>query len=194
MLSELLQDRAALYVAGAMTAPERDNFELILEFHTELRSHVTGLQGAATAVWISQLDTATNVPPLTLKTSLLAALDAHPQQTEPDAVVVANTAGLVEWINSAFTTLCGYSLDELKGRKPGQLLQGADTDPAAVQRIRASLREKRPCREILTNYHKDGSPYRVSVAITPILDDEQHPLWFIARERKVPSAPSVSSV
>ncbi len=193
MLSELLQDRAALYVAGAMTAPERENFELILEFHTELRRHVAGLQDAATAVWISQLDTATTVPPLALKTGLLAALDTHPQQTEPDAVVVTNPAGLVEWINPAFTTLCGFSLDELRGRKPGALLQGADTDPAAVQRIRESLQEKRACRETLTNYHKDGSPYRVSVAIAPILDDEQQPLWFIARERKMPSGHSVPS-
>jgi PAS domain S-box-containing protein len=195
MLSELLQDRAALYVAGAMTAPERENFELILEFHNELRMHVAELESTAAFVWTAHLDTAaTIVPPLALKTGLLAALDTHPQQTEPDAVVVANTAGLVEWINPAFTTLCGYSLDELKGRKPGHLLQGADTDPAAVQRIRESLREKRACRETLTNYHKDGSAYRVSVAIAPILDDERQPLWFIARERKVPSDQSVPSM
>jgi hypothetical protein len=39
MLSELLQDRAALYVSGAMPAPERENFELVLDFHDELRAH-----------------------------------------------------------------------------------------------------------------------------------------------------------
>ena len=44
MLAEVLQDRAALYVAGAMTAPERENFELILEFHQPLQSYVAGLQ------------------------------------------------------------------------------------------------------------------------------------------------------
>jgi PAS domain S-box-containing protein len=193
MLSELLQDRAALYVAGAMTAPERENFELILEFHDELRTHVAELESTAVSVWTAHLDTAATTLPAGLKTKLLAALDAHPQPTEPDAVVVADPAGRIEWINPAFTTLCGYSLDELRGRKPGHLLQGVDTDPATVQRIRESLCEKRPCRETLTNYHKDGSPYRVSVAITPILDDEQHPLWFIARERKVPADQSVLS-
>lgn len=195
MLSELLQDRAALYVAGAMTTPERENFELILEFHNELRTHVAELESTAASVWTAHLDTAAmSAPPPALKTGLLAALDARPQQTEPDAVVVASPAGLVEWINPAFTTLCGFSLDELKGRKPGHLLQGADTDPAAVQRIRESLQARRPCREILTNYHKDGSSYRVNVAIAPILDDERQPLWFIARERKVPSDQSVPAV
>ena len=50
MLSELLQDRASLYVSGAMTAPERENFELILEFHDELRRMVAGLEEVGTAV------------------------------------------------------------------------------------------------------------------------------------------------
>ena len=41
MLSEFLQDQAALYAAGTMTAAEREQFELVLEFHEELREFVT---------------------------------------------------------------------------------------------------------------------------------------------------------
>jgi len=44
MLAELLQDRAALYVSGAMPAAERDSFEVLLEYHGELRALVAGLQ------------------------------------------------------------------------------------------------------------------------------------------------------
>jgi len=185
MLSELLQDRAALYVAGAMTAPERENFELVLEFHDEVRAHVNALHGAAHAVWFARLGPITVAPPADLKSRLLASLAAHPQPAEPDALVVANPAGHVEWVNPAFTALCGFSLDELRGRKPGHLLQGAATDPAAVARIRDAVQARRPCREVLTNYHKNGSAYRVDLAITPILDDANEPLWFIARERRV---------
>ena len=189
MLSELLQDRAALYVSGAMTGPERENFELILEFHEELRLHLAGLEAVATAVEMAHLPAAA-APPAALKSRILAALDAHPRPTEPDGFVVTDPGGHVEWVNPAFTAMCGFALDELKGRKPGHALQGPDTDPGAVQRIRAAVQARRPCRETLVNYHKDGSPYRVSVAITPILDDDAQPLWFVAQERKLPAEPA----
>ena len=37
MLSELLQEQAALYVSGVMTAQQREQFELVVEFDDELR-------------------------------------------------------------------------------------------------------------------------------------------------------------
>jgi hypothetical protein len=51
--------------------------------------------------------------------------------------------------------------------------------------MRSALHARRPCRETLVNYHKDGSAYVVDIEITPILDEEQQPLWFVARERKL---------
>jgi PAS domain S-box-containing protein len=107
--------------------------------------------------------------------------------------VATNPEGLVEWVNPAFMAMCGYSLEELKGRKPGRLLQGPDTDPTVVERIRQALRARSACRETLLNYHKDGSRYRVEVSIDPILDDEGQPLWFVARERKLPSDGAVAA-
>lgn len=185
MLPELLQDRAAIYVSGAMTAAERENFELVLDFHEELRAHVAGLQQVLTTVLLSE-PSATAAPPPTLKARVLGALGVQPPIRDPEGMVVTNGEGLVEWINPAFTAMCGFSLNEIRGRKPGQLLQGAGTDPASVDRIRRSLRESRGCREILVNYHKNGSPYRVDIRIEPVLDDDHRPVWFVARERRLP--------
>ncbi len=184
MLSELLHDRAALYVAGAMTAAERDTFELLLEFHQELRAHVAALQKIGAAVTLSGLRRRT-APPPSLRHRVLASLDSRARQTGPDPMVVTNKAGLIEWINPAFTDLCGHTLSEIKGRKPGHLLQGPDTDQTTVQRIREAVHERRPCREELINYHKDGTRYRVEINITPILDDDGEPLWFVGKERKL---------
>ena len=80
------------------------------------------------------------------------------------------------------------SLAELKGHKPGHVLQGPETDRVAVGRIRTALRERQSCRETVVNYHKDGSNYRAEVNIMPILDDAGEPLWFVARERKLAEA------
>lgn len=184
MSSELLQDRAALYVAGALTAPERESFELVLEFQDDLRAHVARLQDVGAKVLLAQVPRHTAAPS-SLKSRILDAIETRPRQLQPDSLVVTGPNGLIEWANPAFSAMCGYSMAELKGRKPGHVLQGPETDPAAVQRIREAVRERRSCRETLLNYHKDGSLYRVDVAITPILDDEGAPLWYVAKERKL---------
>lgn len=184
MLSEILQDRAALYVSGEMTAPDREAFDVILEYHEELREHVAGLREATATAALTRVAPAS--APAGLRHRLLGALDGATQDTGSDALVVTDAGGRVEWVNAEFTGLCGYELAELKGRKPGQLLQGPDTDPAAVERIRAALRERRACRETIVNYHKDGSRYRADVRISPVPDDDGNPLWFVARERRVP--------
>jgi PAS domain S-box-containing protein len=184
MIPEVLHDRAALYVAGAMTAAERENFELVLEFHPGLRSEVARLQDAGTALWLAVERPQRKAPP-SLKDRILAALGPQPRPEDAAGFVAADARGRVEWVNPAFTALCGYSLDEIKGRKPGEFLQGPATDRHAVQRIRAALQTRQPCRETLANYHKDGTRYHVDIAITPIVDDDGEPLWFVARERKV---------
>lgn len=186
MPDDVLKDRAALYVSGALTAAERESFEWVLLFHQEIRAHVAGLQQTMAAVALSEVGQPA-VPPAGLRDRIFASLDAQPT-TKPDAVVATDPAGRVRWINPAFTAMCGYELSELEGRKPGSVLQGPGTDAEAVARIREALAARRACTETLINYHKDGSPYRVEVRIEPVLDDDREPLWFVARERLLATA------
>lgn len=185
MISDPLQDRATLYVSGEMPAPERDAFDVVLAYRDDLRRHVRTLQEAL-AHAVAPSPSVAVAPPSDLKARLLANLGPAPAAPEPEALVVTDPVGRLEWVNAAFTDLCGYPLEELRGKKPGQLLQGADTDPAAVNRIREALRAKRACREALVNYHKDGHAYRADVHILPVLDDAGEPLYFVARERRLP--------
>jgi len=185
MISELLQDRAALYVSGAMTEAERGDFELILEFHDEVRRFVSELEEVGDAIFLSDLPADAPIPSPALKSEILHAIDDRPAQAASEGFVMTGPDRLVQWVNPAFTAMCGYSLDELRGKSLGPILQGEKTDPTAVARVRSALHALRPCRETLVNYHKDGSPYAVDIEITPILDDEKQPLWFIARERKL---------
>ena len=182
MLSELLLDRAERYVSGGMSEAERGSFEVILGFHPALRATVGELQEVVSAVVMTAVPAV--VPPQVLKARLLGALDKLPP-VEPEGWVATDPTGLVEWVNPAFTAMCGFTLAELMGRKPGHLLQGPATDRTTVERIRGALRARTTCQETLVNYHKDGSPYRVEVRIDPILDDEGKPLWYVARERKL---------
>jgi PAS domain S-box-containing protein len=183
MHTDDLLERAAHYVSGEMPATERESLEVVLEFHEELRAHVAGLQ--ETVAGLAAAEAAPLAPPARLKARLLATVAALPAPAEPEALVVTDPGGLVLWVNPAFTAMCGWTLAELQGRKPGHLLQGPATDAAAVQRIREAVQARRTCQESLINYHKDGTPYHAEVRIAPVLADGGDPLWFVAKERKV---------
>ena len=183
---EILQDRAALYAAGTLLPAERAEFELLLEFHEELQQHVSRLLEVAATVVVAT--SGNHRPPPSLKDRILAAVPAHLSGPAEAAVAKVRTdgSGLIEWVNAEFTAMCGYELAELRGRKPGTVLQGAATNREQVAALRAGIRELRPVEAELVNYHKNGSPYRVHIAITPICDDDRKPLFYVAKERRLP--------
>ena len=188
MINELLQDRAALYVSGTMTAREREDFELILEFHDELRQFVAESQDVGTAILLAGVSSDLRTPSARLKANILHAIEGEAQQVTSDSFVMTGPDRLVQWVNPAFVAMCGYSLEELKGKSLGPILQGEKTDQATAARMRQAVHDYQPCREQLINYRKDGSPYRVDIEITPILDDAGAPLFMVARERELPLA------
>jgi PAS domain S-box-containing protein len=101
------------------------------------------------------------------------------------AIILTDKEGRIEWVNEGFTRSTGYTLEEAVGKKPGALLQGPDTDPATVQRIREKLRSKQPFTEEILNYTKQGEPYWLSLNITPTLDQNGNVTQFIAVESDV---------
>lgn len=102
------------------------------------------------------------------------------------AVVVADAEGRIEWINAGFTRLTGYTIDEIRGCKPGALLQGPGTDPATVQHIRACLARGEGFSGIeILNYHKDGRPYWVLLEVQPVRDADGRIVRFVSTESDV---------
>lgn len=184
MPPDFLEDRATFYVSGAMPAPERESFAILLESDDQLRAHVEHLQEVA-AELARAVVPAIPAPSSGLKARILANLGPQAPKAAPDALVVTGPDRCIRWVNQAFTDMCGYTLNELRGRPPGAVLQGAGTDPEATARIHAALVANTSCRETLVNYHKNGSAYSVDVSIAPILDDAGAPWCFVARERKL---------
>ncbi len=185
MLTEFLQDQAALYAIGAMTVQERESFELVLEFHHELLEFVIGLAEVSTAVTLATQRPRVAGPSASLKARLPGLIEGRPQHSTPEGMVMSGPDGLVQWVNPAFSAMCGYTLDELHGKNLGPILQGAGTDRGTAERMRRAVQDHGPCHETILNYHKSGSPYWVEVAITPILDDTGQLLWLVAREREL---------
>ncbi|MBL9129821.1 MAG: PAS domain-containing protein [Verrucomicrobiaceae bacterium] len=187
MLTEFLQDQAALYISGEMTPAERAEFDVLIDFHDELRGFVSDLAEVECALVVDRPQPDSN-PSAAMKSRVLDLVRQHAHSTGPEARVVCDIEGRILWVNPAFTAMCGYSLDELRGRKPGSVLQGPETEPAAVERLRHAVRARERCEETMLNYHKNGGAYRVRIALSPVKDDSGALLWFTARERELKDA------
>ncbi len=117
--------------------------------------------------------------PADLKAKVLARVESEP------ARVTTDIDGRVTEINPAFSEMCGFSFPEIRGLKPGALLQGAKTDPKAVEVIREAVRNRYPCVSEMINYHKNGSAYRVHIEIEPLRDGAGEVVGFRATETKL---------
>ena len=85
-----------------------------------------------------------------------------------NSVIITDKDGMIEYTNPGFSRMSGYDFDDVKGKKPGDFLQGQYTDPATKRRIRESLNAQESFYDEILNYHKDGTPYWISLAINPV--------------------------
>lgn len=85
-------------------------------------------------------------------------------------VIFTDRAGRTTWVNEGFTRATGFTLDDIRGRRPGELLQGPGTDPATIGLIRAAVAQGEPVTVKLLNYTRARRPYEVQAEIKPIHD------------------------
>jgi PAS domain S-box-containing protein len=97
-----------------------------------------------------------------------------------NGVVICDAQGRVEWINASYERMTGYTTAEMRGQKPGHLLQGAATDPVAAAKMRAAVRLGEACAVEILNYTKLGVPYWVIVDIQPVRDARGQLINFIS--------------
>ncbi len=88
-----------------------------------------------------------------------------------NGVIIADSKGMVIWINEGFTRITGYTLEDVMGKKPGYILQGEQTDPAHINALRQGLASQKSFQTEILNYHKNGVSYWVDILITPIFDE-----------------------
>ena len=91
------------------------------------------------------------------------------ERTE-NSVVLTDAGGLIEWVNPAFTRITGYHLEEVRGKRPGRVLQGPNTDQRAVEYTRQQIAKGQGFSVELINYSKYGREYWIAIEMQPIKD------------------------
>ncbi len=85
------------------------------------------------------------------------------------------------FVNRAFQELSGYDEDELLGRNC-RFLQGPDTDPGHVRKVRQALDTRQEIALDILNYHRDGTPFLNNLFISPIFDQDGGLLYYFASQ------------
>ncbi|MFN7916387.1 MAG: PAS domain S-box protein [Vicinamibacterales bacterium] len=98
----------------------------------------------------------------------LLRLQSAALNSSPSGVIITDRDGTIQWVNPAFTTVTGYSLEEATGKKPGALLKSGTHDAAFYHDMWSTIVSGEIWTGELTNRRKDGSLHLEEQSITPV--------------------------
>ncbi len=106
------------------------------------------------------------------------------QQTST-VILVTDTRGHIQWANDGFTRRTGYSLAEVRGKKPGHILQGPASDHPTSERMSDAVHRNESCSVEIIKYSKSGRSCELAVNIQPLRDTSGVLTGFMAIETDV---------
>ncbi|WP_226389900.1 CheR family methyltransferase [Penaeicola halotolerans] len=97
-----------------------------------------------------------------------------------NAIIITDIKGQITWVNQGFVKSTGYTLNEVKGKKPGQILQGEETELDKVQEMSEAIKAVRPFDVELFNYKKNGEKFLSKIVCQPYNGEDGTPDGFFA--------------
>jgi PAS domain S-box-containing protein len=148
-----------------------------IELHSKA---ITNSDGKAIRYIGTSIDITTKV----IAQQELVLLSRIASQTD-NAVIVTNLKGEIDWVNEAFTTITGYHLDEVIGKKPGAFLQGTETSESTIKKMHDALDKCESFQVEILNYHKNGANYWLDLRCVPLFGDNNEVIGFMAIEMDI---------
>jgi PAS domain S-box-containing protein len=88
------------------------------------------------------------------------------------------------YVNPAFSEITGYGPHEIIGKSP-TILQGPNTDPEVLARLRRQIESGDVFHGQAINYRKDGTEFMMEWKIVPIRNADQEITHYLAIQRDV---------
>ena len=90
-------------------------------------------------------------------------------ENSPASVVITAGDGRIDWVNPQYERTTGYTLDEVRGKKPSLVASG-QTPPQTYQAMWSTLLLGQSWRGQFVNRRKDGTIYHDEATLSPVFD------------------------
>ena len=93
--------------------------------------------------------------------------------------VFCDPHGHILRVNEHFVSMCGYTEEEVIGKRPKDFLHGSYTEQDKKEMLSSYLWNRLPVSTQITNYRKNGEAYRAHLTILPYpFDSHSDPHFF----------------
>ena len=90
----------------------------------------------------------------------------------------------IVFVNDSFCRFVGYAREEILGRNC-RFLQGPESDPATIGKMRAAIAAETPIEVDIRNYTKSGRPFWNRLLIAPVRDCNGKLAYFFASQSDI---------
>ena len=190
MITDDIQDQAALYVLGSLSADETAAFEDSLRNDAELRALVHDLREAAGDLGRS---VPAKQPPAELKRRVLSEIALEKQARSPRSTTA--TANWLPWaIAAAFIALCAILVVD-RTRLERELAAARTTDSNAMLVTLASPNGEHPDAKVTVAWQPDSQTGLITIAkMPPPGPGRDYQLWAIDANHKDPISAGIIHV
>jgi len=119
--------------------------------------------------------------------SKLNAIDYVVQQSIMHGLLITDPAQAdnpITYVNKAMERMTGYTSDDMIG-KNCRFLQGENTDPDSVKKIKEAIEAQQSVTVTLKNYRKDGSEFWNEFTLSPVQDLSGKTVNFVGVQQDV---------
>ena len=134
-------------------------------------SEDAGREGARISSELAGLDDGTDPFVAAVRATRMPMIITNPREADNPIV----------FANDSFCRLTGYAREEVLGRNC-RFLQGPESDPAAVERIRAAISAAEPIEIDIRNHRKDGTPFWNRLLVAPVRNAGGGVAYFFASQ------------
>lgn len=102
-----------------------------------------------------------------------------------NSIMITDETGKIEWVNTGFTRLTGFTIEETIGRRAAEFLHGPKTDKILGENLSLCRFEGPTLSAEIIKYRKDSTPVWVEENVTRVHDEQENRVKFIFIESDV---------
>jgi PAS domain S-box-containing protein len=102
-----------------------------------------------------------------------------------EAIFLTDREGIFSFVNPSFTTLYGFSSDEIVGKTTPRIIKSGVSDKSVYDYFWQTLLNGDEVKGELINKRKDGTLVNIDGSATPIIDEEKNIIGFLGIQRDI---------